>query len=313
MYTGKYEVQKPTRKKRKKPNLIPAFLLVVLLISICILVLIKAMEDAPDSTAGQGSTAGTTTEETTLPKDQVPPEISGVKDITLYMGGTVAYRSGVTVTDDEDPAPQLMVDSSEVDLATPGVYQVVYTAQDAAGNQAQETATITVLLKKAEFVELEAVYQAADKLIAQIIKPEHVTARQKVHAIYAWARSSIGYAGHSDRTDWRQTAYNILQNKQGDCYGYFAVTKLLFERLEIPNIDVQKVRNYADDSDHFWSLVSIDGGESYYHFDATPRIGDGDDFCLVTDTFLDAYSNAHKKCHNRDSSLYPATPKEDLP
>ena len=84
-----------------------------------------------------------------------------------------------------------------------------------------------------------------------------------------------------------------------------------FEAM-FPNIDVQKVRNFDDDSDHFWSLVSIDGGEHYYHFDATPRSGSGDSFCLVTDAFLNAYSGDHKGSHNRDESLYPATPEEDL-
>ena len=43
--------------------------------------------------------------------------------------------------------------------------------------------------------------------------------------------------------------------------------------------------------------------------DTTPRVGEGDDFCLVTDAFLDAYSDTHDKCHNRDKSLYPATPE----
>lgn len=81
---------------------------------------------------------------------------------------------------------------------------------------------------------------------------------------------------------------------------------------QIPNIDVQKVRNSDDDSDHFWSLVSIDGGEHYYHFDATPRSGSGDSFCLVTDAYLNAYSEKHKGSHNRDESLYPATPEETL-
>ena len=100
-----------------------------------------------------------------------------------------------------------------------------------------------------------------------------------------------------------------MNGRSGDCFGYFAVTKLLFERLGIPNIDVRKVKNFDGDSDHFWSLVSVDGGKTYYHFDATPRVGDGDDFCLVTDAFLDAYSDSHKGSHNRDKSLYPATPE----
>jgi hypothetical protein len=82
----------------------------------------------------------------------------------------------------------------------------------------------------------------------------------------------------------------------------------MFERLDIDNIDVRKVKNYEGDADHFWSLVSVDGGETWYHFDATPRIGGGD-FCLITDEALDEYSVNHKNSHNRDKSLYPATPE----
>lgn len=155
--------------------------------------------------------------------------------------------------------------------------------------------------------ETDPVDAAADALLDTLIQ-DGATAEEQVHAIYQWARSSLSYGGHSDRTDWRQTAYTMLTEYRGDCYGYFAVTKLLFDRLGIPNIDVRKVKNAPDDSDHFWSMVSVDGGKTWYHFDATPRVGEGDDFCLVTDGFLDAYSEEHKGSHNRDRSLYPATP-----
>ena len=130
----------------------------------------------------------------------------------------------------------------------------------------------------------------------------------KVKAIYAYVRSHYTYSGHSDKTDWLQGAYVMMTEGQGDCFNYYAVTKLMLDRCGIPNIDVRKVKNYEGDSDHYWSLVSVDGGNTYYHLDTTPRVGDGDDFCLVTDAFLDAYSAANKNCHNRDKSLYPATP-----
>ena len=131
----------------------------------------------------------------------------------------------------------------------------------------------------------------------------------KVKAIYSYVRSHYTYSGHSDKTDWMQGAYVMMTQGQGDCFNYYAVAKLLMERCDIPNIDVRKVRNHAEDSDHYWSLVSVDGGSTYYHLDTTPRVGDGDDFCLVTDAFLDAYSDTHGKCHNRDKALYPRTPE----
>ena len=244
--------------------------------------------------------------QSTGPKDSQPPQIYGIQDFTVYQGDPVSYLSGVTATDDLDPEPKLNVDSREVDLSKPGTYTVTYTASDDSGNLATACANITVLRKEEGYADLETIYTLADDLLAIILEGTTDT-RQQVEAIYNWARTDIRYAGHSDRSDWRQTAYNVIRSGEGDCFGYFAATKLMFERLGIPNIDVQKVRNHEEDSDHFWSLVSVDG-EHYYHFDATPRYGDGDDFCLVTDAFLDAYSEQHKGSHNRDKSLYPQTP-----
>ena len=243
--------------------------------------------------------------------DSEGPVIAGVKDIYVYAGDTVSYRRGITVTDNLDKGPSLEIDSSKVDLSTPGTYLVVYTAADKTGYTTSSTASVTVLKKEPNYVDLETIYDAADEAMKGLFW-EGITPREQVGVLYTWARENISYGGHSDRGDWRQTAYTTLIERKGDCYGYFAVTKLFLERLEIPNIDVVKVKNRETDSEHFWSLVSVDGGETYYHFDATPRMGQTIDFCLTTDELLDAYSEANNGSHNRDRSLYPATPEDRL-
>lgn len=243
--------------------------------------------------------------------DTLAPRIKGVQNFLIYEGDAVDYRDGIIVTDNVDVEPVLTIDSSQADLSRAGEYQVVYTATDAAGNTHSEISTVTVLEKKEGYAALDTIYAAADERLAALLT-EDMTVKQQVEAIYSWARSSLGYSGHMDKSDRFQAAYAMLTGGAGDCFGYYAVTKLMFDRLEIPNIDVRKVKNSEDDSDHYWSLVSVDGGETYYHFDATPRIGDGDDFCLVTDAFLDAYSAEHKNSHNRDTARYPATPEDAL-
>lgn len=244
----------------------------------------------------------------TLIIDNDAPVLDGVGNKIVYIGDTVAYRSGVSVTDNIDEAPALTIDSSAVNLTTPGVYAVTYTATDKAGNITSQTITVTVLEKKEEYTDLETIYAAVDRKIAQLISDDMDT-RTQVETIYHWARTTLNYSDGSFKDDWVQGAYTMLTERAGDCFNYYAVTKLMFERLGIPNIDVHKVKNYEGDSSHYWSLVSVDGGKTYYHFDATPRKGEGDDFCLVTDAFLDAYSETHNNCHNRDTSLYPATPE----
>ncbi len=255
--------------------------------------------------AGNTTTAPATV---TVTDDNTPPTILGAHDISLYLGSAVSYRSGIEVRDDKDSAPKLEVDSSRVDLSNPGTYPLVYTARDVTGNETRMEVTVTVAEKPATYTDEETIYARADELLKKIVTDD-MTDEAKVRAIYSYVRSHYTYSGHSDKTDWLQGAWVMMDDGEGDCFNYFAVTKLLLERLGIPNIDVRKVRNHAEDSDHYWSLVSVDGGQTYYHLDTTPRVGDGDDFCLVTDAFLDAYSAANKNCHNRDKSLYPATPE----
>lgn len=260
-----------------------------------------SVTDAAGNTTSAASTV-------TVTDDHTAPTIQGVHDISLYLGSAVSYRKGVVVIDDKDPAPKLEVDSSKVDLSNPGTYPLVYTARDMTGNETRMEVTVTVAEKPSTFVDEETIYAKADELLKKIVTDD-MDNEAKVRAIYSHVRSRYTYSGHSDKTDWLQGAWVMMTEKEGDCFNYYALTKLLLERLDIPNIDVRKVRNYDTDSDHYWSLVSVDGGKTYYHLDTTPRVGDGDDFCLVTDAFLDAYSAANKNCHNRDKSLYPATPE----
>lgn len=242
--------------------------------------------------------------------DLEAPVITGVDDILVYEGDTVAYRSGITVTDNRDSNPQLTIDNSAVDLSAPGEYTVTYTATDYAGNVASVSATVTVRAKQPDYVDIATIYEAADKILAKIIKDD-MTVEQQVRAIGLYVRYNFGYSGKSVKDDWLQGAYRMIRDGAGDCFNYFSLTKLLLERLDIPNIDVEKVPNHAKDSHHYWSLVSVDGGENYYHLDTTPRTVPTL-FILVTDKYMDDFSAKHRNCFNRDTSLYPATPEEPL-
>ena len=91
-----------------------------------------------------------------------------------------------------------------------------------------------------------------------------------METIYRWIQRSYGYSGSSDKTDWKQSAYDMIVTGKGDCYSFFALSKLLFERLGIPNIDVKRVRTEEHRGDHYWNMVSVDGGETWYYYDSTP-------------------------------------------
>lgn len=80
--------------------------------------------------------------------DIVPPHITGVKDITYFIGRNEPnYLDGVIATDhiDGDLTSRIEVDVSEVDLNTPGIYRIIYTVSDKAGNKGASEAMIIVI------------------------------------------------------------------------------------------------------------------------------------------------------------------------
>ncbi|MBQ7288845.1 MAG: hypothetical protein IJW78_03850 [Clostridia bacterium] len=301
------------KRRRRRIKIVKPFQffsLLFVLIAAIVLVIVLGTKTVrfllgKDSTpAGVSSVASVAS----APTDTTPPVIICESERLFYIGDTMSYKKDVTVTDDTDSAPSLSVDSSAVNLRAAGTYNYTLTATDRAGNTATKTVTLTVKDKPTDYVSEADMYAEADKVLAKIIT-DGMTKQEQVKAIYNWARGNIGYVNHSDKTDWVQTAYKTFVNRQSDCFGYFAVTKALLNRLDIENMDVIKVKLTTGASNHYWSLVTVDG-TNWYHLDTTPRKGTGDDFCMVTDDFILNYSAAHDNSHNFDRSLYPATPKE---
>ncbi len=255
--------------------------------------------------AGGNETRYTTT--LTVQVDRQSPSFVGLKNIDIYLGKTVSYRNGITVTDDHDPAPTFQVDSSAVDLSKIGQYPVTYTATDASGNQTVVTVTVSVLEMRSDYVEMDVINTEIEKILAKIVN-DNMSTIEKIQAIYRWIRSNCSYKGTTFKDDWRQAGYRMLTERRGDCYYFLGISRLMLEYLDIPCIEVRKVKVKETDSNHFWLLVSADNGQNYYHFDTTPR-REGGTFCMVTDQELDAHSLQYNNCFNRDKSLYPATPE----
>ena len=312
--------------RRKRANSNMPILVVIAVLAIVLVVLLVKMDDIigtetqpSESTPASSSSvpASSSVPTSTAAPDKVAPVITGTKDIEVYVGDAVSYKSGVSVTDNVDAKPELIIDNSKVDLTKPGVYEVTYTATDAAGNtSAPVTVKLTVKAKPENFVAPEVIYAKADSILAQFITDD-MTDREKAEAVYVWTRRSVHLTYGSapkgfdhENADWLQTAYQLLNKDvvKGDCFYFFAVQKLLLQRLNIPTIDCEKI--YDGDSHHYWLLVSVDGGKSYYHFDNVWS----KQLCLVTDAELDAFSAAvDSHPFNRDKSKYPATPTEKLP
>lgn len=235
-----------------------------------------------------------------LEKDTIPPVISGVEERTVYIGDSVAYKKGITVTDNVDEKPNLEIDTSAVDLKKVGWYEVVYTATDSVGNTASETMKLRVEEQKYSEASISAM---AAEVLAKIFT-EGMTDREKLTAIYNWIHKNIRYYDYSDKNSWTKSAYQGFADHRGDCYTYAATAQALLIEAGIKNMMINRI---PDTYRHYWNLVDI--GEGWYHYDTCPRLVKHN-FDYIGDDELMEYSKKNKYCHHYDRSLFPEIQKK---
>lgn len=246
------------------------------------------------------------TVELTVTADEVPPVIEGAVDLEYFLGESISYKSGITVTDDETEKPKLTVDNSQVDSAKAGTYPVTYTATDDAGNTTSVTVQLTLKEKPKGYVDKETVYDLAQKVLDEITN-DSMTDMQVAFAIYRWTSTKISYTGSSDKSSWTKGAYQAFTKRSGDCFNYFAAAKALFDVAGIQNVDV--IKSDTSHSSHYWSLINL--GSGWYHVDCTPRRNVGY-FFMNTDAELEAYSKKNKNSHIFDTDAYPERATESV-
>lgn len=83
------------------------------------------------------------------------PSINGVSDKTVTVGDTIDYLSGITAVDGKgtDITGSIEVDSSKVDINTPGTYQITYKVTDSYGFSTGANCNVVVNEKKEEVAD----------------------------------------------------------------------------------------------------------------------------------------------------------------
>lgn len=83
------------------------------------------------------------------------PVINGISDKTVTVGDTIDYLSGITAVDGKgnDITGSIEVDSSKVDINTPGTYQITYKVTDSYGFSIGANCNIIVNEKKEEVAD----------------------------------------------------------------------------------------------------------------------------------------------------------------
>lgn len=191
------------------------------------------------------------------------------------------FKKYVSAYDDRDGKVTFKVDTSGINWKKEGVYKIKYTAKDKAGNTT--TAKAKVRVYKPQTAE-----SIADEVLRSITKSSW-SDEKKLRAIYKYVKKHCSYVDSNKHKDWRNTAVKGLRYESGDCFMYYAISRLLITRAGIPNIMVERYPAKTNGK-HWWNLVYVRGG--WYHFDTTPRLRPGK-FCLVTDAQLRMYSTGY--------------------
>ena len=223
------------------------------------------------------------------------PEIIGVKDILYNLGESISYKSGVEALDDVDGAVEINVDTSAVDLSTPGEYVVTYSAIDMHGNKAEAGAKVTVIKTSHTQQEID---RLAEEILSEIITND-MTKQDKARAIFDWVKSHVAYTG-AESANIMDAKYDGLVKRRGDCVTFAATSEALLDAAEIDNMLISRIRTGYG---HTWNLV--DTGDGWYHFDTTPRKDSSDLIFMWTDEQLMEFSKRHYKSHDYDRTLYP--------
>ncbi len=244
----------------------------------------------------------------TIIEDTEAPTFVTVPELSAYVGGTVAYRQGVIVTDNCGGELDIQVDSTDVDFNTVGDYEVRYTATDASGNTSWAKTTIHIYENQVSEEELNA---RIDEVIAAIITPE-MDKEAQLRAVYRYVYDHIAYVPTSDKSDWIRAAYDgLFMTGSGDCYNYFAAAIAFCRRLDIDYREIERTPGAAEGT-HFWIMVNIgtDAEPLWYHFDCTHlRASYEHSGCLLTDAQLRAFNKFRAGFYAYDATSYPASEK----
>jgi len=335
------ELKRITKKQRKRRRVIRNWICLVLVVAAIVVltvVIVSAFKgndnEDPDTPTRTTQSASVTTDghqevitqpsegDSQDPTETVPqepqvqdtqaPRLTGSEYIYVSVGSTVKYKSYVYAEDDIDPEPKLSIDNSAVDLSKPGNYPVVYTATDASGNSASKTCTIVVAEQSEPDVDEATIYALADQVLDSIID-EGMSDLDKVFAVFFYVRDTFTYVKDNNYWEYKQEAYHMMTTLQDNCYANVCVSKLLLERLGFESYMVEGHMGYVDEY-HYWNMVSIDGGNTWYHYDAAfwEWMDDEYPMCMMTDAFATRISEAHDNIVDYAGSADVATPTEDL-
>ena len=233
-------------------------------------------------------------------RDSAAPEIAGTRDISIIQGETIAYRTGITVTDNIDKNPKLEIDTSGVNLSKAGAYKATYKAYDFTGNKTEVTINVTIKPKPKDYVDPKTVYAQAKEVLDKIVTPE-MTDMEKALQIVWWCRYNIKFTTRIKPKSWTEAAHNAFKERRGNCLSTASCVRAMLDVAGIENMFVTRWPYKI--AKHYWNYVKIDG--QWYHCDATWRQNYESYFFMYTTKELLAFWHDGWNGFEFDQKKYP--------
>lgn len=233
-------------------------------------------------------------------RDSVAPVIEGYRDLSVIVGETISYRTGIVVTDNYDKNPRLEIDTSGVKLDKPGDYKAVLKAYDFTGNKSEVTINVKIKAKPKNYIEPDMVYAQAKEIYEKITTPE-MSNMEKALQIVWWVRQNVKFTVKIKPKSWTEGAYYGFKDRRGNCLTSASCVKAMLDVAGIENMFVTRWPYKV--AKHYWNYVKIDG--QWYHCDATWRQNYDSYFFMYTTKELLAFWHDGWNGFEFDQKKYP--------
>lgn len=251
--------------------------------------------------------------------DEAPTFVNYPEVIEADIDAAIIWRAQVSAEDNSGRV-DLTLDTTDVQLSTPGTYTASLVAKDPAGNETRQEVSLVL---HDNSVTKEMMDQLCEEIIAKIIT-EDMTTPEILKTICDYIRSRISYTDAGVHDDLRREAYlGLTRRRTGDCFTYCAASRALLTYLGYDTQIVRRKEEYTKKvGNHFWLLVNCGTEEEplWYHHDSCPQYRTlRRESYMLTDAQMAAYTKFRADNSPRtnyyytfDTSLHPASATEPV-
>ena len=241
----------------------------------------------------------------TVLTNDIPPEITGTRNIDAMVGSRIMYLQGVSAYDAFGRPLEIEIDSSDVNRDQRGTYTVIYRAEDIYGLVSEVEISVHIIN-----IDTDKIDERIDAIFANIFTDD-MTQVEQAQAIFTWIKGNITFISMAaaPRSSY-EGAFRALEDRRGGCTIFSSLSDVMLHRAGIPTLRIERVPEAP--SRHRWNLINPDG-LGWHHFDAFPILlgGPRDELYMFTASHAAEFTRLMEAVggvrmyYVYDPSLYP--------